>query len=70
VVPGIEDRPRGCLFHPRCRFAEQRCVDEQPLLVPDARGRFVRCHYALVDGEPTNKEPGSIRGEPQRETTP
>jgi len=56
VVPGIEDRPRGCLFHPRCRFAERRCVEEQPLLRPDERGRLVRCHYALVDGKPTNKE--------------
>ena len=70
VVPGIEDRPQGCLFHPRCRFADQRCVDEQPLLLPDARGRFVRCHYALVDGEPTNKEPGSVRGELQKERMP
>ena len=22
VVPGIDDRPQGCLFNPRCRFAD------------------------------------------------
>src|SRR3546814_11063589 len=25
VVPGQLDRPSGCLFHPRCRCATERC---------------------------------------------
>ncbi len=25
VVPGIDDRPAGCVFHPRCRFATEQC---------------------------------------------
>jgi dipeptide transport system ATP-binding protein len=50
VVPGIEDRPKGCLFHPRCRYAQERCVREMPRLEGDvARGR-VRCHFPLPDG--------------------
>ncbi len=46
VVPGAYDRPAGCLFHPRCRFADDRCTREQPLLrsVADC---VVRCHYPL-----------------------
>ncbi len=26
MVPGIDDRPPGCLFNPRCRFATDRCL--------------------------------------------
>lgn len=50
VVPGQYDRPQGCLFHPRCPYADDRCRQEQPLLCPDASGA-VRCHYPL-NGEP------------------
>jgi dipeptide transport system ATP-binding protein len=47
VVPGIADRPSGCLFHPRCRFADARCArDVPPLAGPP--GRRVRCHYPLA----------------------
>ncbi|MGF1640607.1 MAG: oligopeptide/dipeptide ABC transporter ATP-binding protein [Rhodospirillales bacterium] len=52
VVPGQYDRPSGCLFHPRCRFADDRCRIEAPALVAD-RGGAVRCHYPLGgDGAP------------------
>ena len=52
VVPGLDDRPRGCLFHPRCRFATERCVQVQPALEP-APPALARCHYPLVGGIPT-----------------
>jgi dipeptide transport system ATP-binding protein len=52
VVPGIDDRPRGCLFNPRCRFATERCRAEPPRLAP-FEGALVRCHYPLIDGRPT-----------------
>ena len=32
VVPGIADRPRGCVFNPRCGFATDRCRTEKPEL--------------------------------------
>ena len=52
VVPGIADRPSGCLFNPRCRFAEQRCVVEVPALAGPP-GRRARCHFPLDDaGQP------------------
>jgi dipeptide transport system ATP-binding protein len=51
VVPGQFDRPRGCLFNPRCRFATERCRQEEPSLEgPPLPG--VRCHYALSRGVP------------------
>jgi dipeptide transport system ATP-binding protein len=48
VVPGIADRPAGCLFHPRCRFADARCAAEVPPLA-GLPGRRVRCHYPLAE---------------------
>ena len=53
VVPGIDDRPAGCLFAPRCRFAVPRCAAERPALRA-APGAMVRCHFPLDDaGAPT-----------------
>ena len=52
VVPGQYDRPSGCLFNPRCRFATDRCRSEQPPLVEN-RGDAVRCHYPLDGGSPS-----------------
>jgi len=48
VVPGIDDRPAGCLFAPRCRFAVARCTAERPALTA-AFGAKVRCHFPLDD---------------------
>ena len=51
VVPGIDDRPRGCLFNPRCRFADDRCRREPPEL-HGPPGRRARCHYPLEGAAP------------------
>jgi dipeptide transport system ATP-binding protein len=46
IVPGIEDRPAGCLFHPRCAYAAPRCQVERPQT--DAVGETdLRCHFPL-----------------------
>ena len=47
MVPGLYDRPRGCLFSPRCASATVRCHKEQPALVAIDDGR-VRCHYPMT----------------------
>ncbi len=46
VVPGAGDRPEGCLFNPRCGFAQDRCRAQQPALQADGEGQ-VRCFYPL-----------------------
>ena len=57
IVPGIDDRPPGCLFQPRCGFATARCVAEKPGLL-GAAGARARCHYPLDDrGRPTGDHP-------------
>ncbi len=44
--PSPIDVPPGCAFHPRCRFAQDRCRGERPTLRPQADGRRVACHFA------------------------
>ena len=47
VVPGLSDRPSGCLFNPRCRYASDRCLAERPPLGL-GEGRAVRCVSPLT----------------------
>jgi dipeptide transport system ATP-binding protein len=46
IVPGLGDRPAGCVFNPRCRFVEARCRAEAPGFEP-ADPRAARCHFPL-----------------------
>jgi dipeptide transport system ATP-binding protein len=53
IVPGAHDRPSGCLLHPRCDYALERCRAERPAL-EGATGREARCHFPLDPfGRPT-----------------
>ncbi len=50
VVPGQFDRPQGCLFSPRCKFADAKCRAERPPpLGPDLG--YARCFYPLNTDE-------------------
>ncbi|MFT0861531.1 ABC transporter ATP-binding protein [Ancylobacter sp. G4_0304] len=51
VVPGLADRPAGCLFSPRCRFATERCRTVPPPRAGAELG-FALCHTPLVAGVP------------------
>jgi dipeptide transport system ATP-binding protein len=51
VVPGQYDRPRGCLFSPRCAFAFDRCRQTAPAPGPALVGEAL-CHTPLVGGAP------------------
>ncbi|SFB33522.1 oligopeptide transport system ATP-binding protein [Amycolatopsis marina] len=44
--PDIATLPSGCVFHPRCPFARERCRVEEPALREVAPGRSSACHYA------------------------
>lgn len=46
VVPGQFDRPTGCLFSPRCQFADDLCRQTPPS-VQGAEMGFARCHHPL-----------------------
>jgi dipeptide transport system ATP-binding protein len=46
MVPGLYDRPTGCLFSPRCTYAANHCKAQRPAL-RDWQSGMVRCHYPL-----------------------
>src|SRR5690606_15615278 len=45
-VPDPSNPPPGCHFHPRCRYAIDRCRHEVPRLMPtrDDSDHYVACH--------------------------
>ena len=45
MVPGLYDRPNGCLFGPRCSYRVATC-DQRPALQHSAADA-VRCHFPL-----------------------
>jgi dipeptide transport system ATP-binding protein len=53
VVPSLAERPEGCLFAPRCKYATPYAIACRPDLRPWQAG-LVRCHYPL--GDPTRDE--------------
>lgn len=50
VVPGQFDRPKGCLFAPRCQFATSLCHSTAP-----TRKDGTLCHYPLKNGVPQGR---------------
>ena len=46
IVPGQKDRPTGCLFSPRCTYAQALCHEQQPALVR-RDDQWLRCHFPL-----------------------
>ncbi len=55
-VPSPANPPPGCKFHPRCRYAQTLCQEQEPELAEIAPGHFAACHFAneltLVGVEP------------------
>jgi peptide/nickel transport system ATP-binding protein len=45
-VPDPANPPSGCYFHPRCRYAQDRCKTESPPLRDIGDGHLAACHFA------------------------
>ncbi len=43
-TPDLINKPSGCVFHPRCDYAEQICMEKEPEFADLGRGHFVACH--------------------------
>ena len=46
AVPHPLDLPKGCKFAPRCKYATERCLEEEPELTHVSDTQQVRCFYA------------------------
>ena len=44
-VPHPLDLPKGCKFAPRCKYATQKCLEEEPALREIGVGQKIRCFY-------------------------
>ena len=42
-VPSLINPPTGCVFHPRCKFAFDRCIAAEPALAEVTPGRRAAC---------------------------
>jgi oligopeptide/dipeptide ABC transporter ATP-binding protein len=45
-VPSPANPPSGCIFHPRCKYAQKICSQQEPVLMEGSPGHFVSCHFA------------------------
>jgi oligopeptide/dipeptide ABC transporter ATP-binding protein len=45
-VPSPINPPSGCSFHPRCRYAEKVCSQEEPRLEDVGSGHYAACHFS------------------------
>ncbi len=45
-IPSPANPPPGCVFHPRCLYAKDRCKEEEPHLEEVAPGHYASCHFA------------------------
>jgi oligopeptide/dipeptide ABC transporter ATP-binding protein len=47
TVPSLLRMPGGCLFHPRCHYADEQCKTQVPEMQQLEPGHFVRCWNPL-----------------------
>ena len=45
LMPDMTQVPEGCKFAPRCKYCQQRCLEEEPELVNVTEEQQVRCFY-------------------------
>jgi oligopeptide/dipeptide ABC transporter ATP-binding protein len=49
-VPSPANPPPGCVFHPRCRYAQEVCRTQSPQLVEVRPEHYASCHFAAELG--------------------
>ncbi len=47
MVPGLNERPKGCLLSPRCPYVRDACRDTHPGLLPMPDAGLARCLFPL-----------------------
>jgi len=53
--PSLIYPPKGCRFHPRCKFAQEICKTEEPPLTECRDGHFAACYFAIEISEKMKK---------------
>lgn len=55
AVPHPLNLPKGCKFAPRCKYATERCLNEEPELVNVSETQQVRCFYPEKEARHADK---------------
>ncbi len=55
AVPHPLDLPKGCKFAPRCKYATERCLNEEPEMVHVSDDQEIRCFYPEKEARHGNK---------------
>ena len=55
AVPHPLNLPKGCKFAPRCKYATERCLNEEPELVNVSETKQVRCFYPEKEARHADK---------------
>ena len=55
AVPHPLDLPKGCKFAPRCKYATERCLNEEPEMVRVSDDQEIRCFYPEKEARHGNK---------------
>ena len=50
LPPDPTDLPAGCRFHPRCKYADERCRSCEPVLCETEPGHLCRCLHIDEEG--------------------
>ena len=58
-VPSPIHPPSGCRFHPRCRYATDICMTDEPPLIERGGGHLAACHHPLNVDTPAAVAAGS-----------
>jgi peptide/nickel transport system ATP-binding protein len=57
--PDLTAPPPGCKFAPRCRYAQQKCIESEPYLTAAGDSHFFRCFYPVGGVEPAGSGLGA-----------
>ncbi len=49
LLPSLIEPPKGCRFHPRCKFAMQVCIDQEPAFLEVGPRHFSACHLNTTE---------------------
>lgn len=55
AVPHPLNLPKGCKFAPRCKYATEKCMNEEPKLELAEDNHLIRCFYPDKEASPANK---------------